>query len=72
MVYGEREGRALPIPFVFDQVVDLANPHISMMSYDGGSSYIFWVSFFIPSEGVKPGSGASAGEFTALTMITWP
>jgi hypothetical protein len=58
------------IPFEFNQVVDLANPHISLLSRNATTNeYQFRVSFFIPSEGVKPGTGAKAGEFTAQVTL---
>jgi len=58
------------VPFNFNQVEDLANPHISQLTYNATSKkYTFWASFFIPSEGVKPNTGASAGEFTAILNL---
>jgi len=30
ILYSEVENRAVPIPFVFDKVIDIANPHISV------------------------------------------
>lgn len=62
VLYSVKDDRAMTIPFSFNKVVDLANPHISQFSYNAvAKQYIFWISFFIPSEGVTPGTGAEAG-----------
>lgn len=70
VLYSAAEDRAMVIPFNFNKVIDLANPHISQFGYDATKGqYNFWVSFFIPGEGVTPGTGAEAGEFTAMATI---
>lgn len=62
VLYSEKDDRAVQIPFQFNKVVDLANPHISQFDYDLTTKrYTFWLSFFLPSEGITPGSGAEAG-----------
>lgn len=50
----------VPIPFVLDKVVDLANPHITIESKNG-YEIVFQMSFFLPSEGMQPQSSATPG-----------
>lgn len=70
MLYSETDKRAVQIPFSFGGDEDLANPHISLMSHDASkNAYNFLVTFFLPSEGVTPGSQVRAGEMTALVTI---
>lgn len=52
VLYGEKENQAIPIPFVLDKVVDLANPHITVESYNC-TEIVFQMSFFLPSEGMQ-------------------
>jgi hypothetical protein len=70
VLYSALEERAMVIPFSFNKVVDLANPHISLFEFNPTTNgYTFWISFFIPGEGITPGTGAEGGEFTALALI---
>ena len=68
VLYSERDNVAARINFSFKGDEDVANPHISSF---GGSqsdgSYVFYLTFFLPSEGVKP--GVRAGEMGALVTI---
>jgi hypothetical protein len=62
VLYSSIENRALPIPFEFDKVIDIANPHISLRKYESETNkYTFWVSFFLPSEGMQPQSTVTPG-----------
>lgn len=70
VLYSASEDRATLIPFNFSKVVDIANPHISQFSYNPSTNkYTFWVSFFLPGEGITPGTGAEGGEMTAISTI---
>jgi hypothetical protein len=53
VLYSETEG-AVPVSLNLSGTLDFANPHISRAEVNQSSS-IFWVSFFLPSEGVAPG-----------------
>lgn len=70
MLYSQSDNRAVQIPFSLGGDEDLANPHISLMSYDASNNaYNFLLTFFLPSEGVTPGSEIRAGEMTAFVTI---
>jgi hypothetical protein len=70
VLYSAAEDKVMVIPFTFNKVVDLANPHISQFGYDEVTKqYTFWISFFIPGEGITPGTGAEGGEFIAFATI---
>ena len=62
ILYSEKDNYAAEIPFSFRGDIDLANPHISLLSFDSDkNAYSFWLTFFLPSEGVKPGTEIKAG-----------
>ena len=68
ILYSEDIRRAILIPLDFQGVVDFANPHISLLRVENGR-HVFWISFFIPSEAIKPPSQITAGEFTGIVSI---
>jgi len=70
VLYSERDNVAARIMFYFEGDEDVANPRISAFGdRQNGDSYIFYLSFFLPSEGVIPGTRIKAGQMTALVTI---
>ena len=62
VLYSERDNVAAEVPFSFGGDVDVANPHISLVNYNHSKNeYTFFLSFFLPSEGVPHGTQVKAG-----------
>lgn len=51
--------------------IDIANPHITLMKRSA-NSYDFVMTFFLPSEGIKPDYMARAGEAIVYSSFVYP
>lgn len=70
VLYSEKDNAAAEINFSFAGDEDVANPHINLLAYDAEKKvYSFFLSFFLPSEGVRPGTEVKPGEMTAFASI---
>ena len=68
LMYSPLEKRALPLNLVLDNVIDIANPHISKVGEDG-NSFEFLLTFFLPSEGIPPHTSAKPGEAIMMSSF---
>jgi hypothetical protein len=71
VIYTSDTHQAKMLPLDLGGDTDIANPHVSLAGRSG-SSYRFTLTFFLPSEGIKPGIKATAGECVANTVFTYP
>ena len=61
----------MPLSLMLDDVIDVANPHISKI-HETGNQFTFLLTFFLPSEGIPPHTVAKPGEVVMTTTFTIP